>query len=73
MTHISTIKCAKLGGKFFGPVKTGNLQFAFCIYENILDKMAKIKVDSKYDFCPLSFKTKFSFLHRMNTLEDMGT
>ena len=24
-----TTKGSKLGGKFFGPVKTGNLQFAF--------------------------------------------
>ena len=39
---------------------TFNLLFG--LYEKILDKMAKMRVDSKYDFCPLSFKTKFIFL-----------
>ena len=54
-----TLRGPKIGGKFFGPV-TQILLFGH--NEKNFDKIAKIAMDSKYDFCALSFETKFDFL-----------
>ena len=43
-----TLKGPKIGETIFGPV-TQNLLFGH--NENSFDKMAKIAMDSKYDFC----------------------
>ena len=57
-----TLKGPKIGGTFFGPV-TQNLLFG-CNEKNF-DKMAKIAMDSTYDFYARSFETKFDFLGRI--------
>ena len=57
-----TLKGPKIGGTVFGPV-TQNLLFGH--NEKKFDKMAKIAMDSKYDFCARSFETKFDFLGRI--------
>ena len=54
-----TLKGPKIGGTFFGPV-TQNLLFRH--NEKHFDKMAKIGMDSKYDFYARSFETKFDIL-----------
>ena len=57
-----TLKGPKIGGTVFGPV-TQNLLFGH--NEKKFAKMAKIAMDSKYDFCAQSFETKFDFLGRI--------
>ena len=54
-----TLKGPKIGGTVFGPV-TQNLLFRH--NEKLFEKMAKIGMDSKYDFYAQSFETKFDIL-----------
>ena len=54
-----TVNGPKIRGEFFGTV-IQNLLFGH--YEKIFDKMAKIAMDSMYDFHARSFETKFHFL-----------
>ena len=54
-----TLNGPKIGGKLFGPV-TQNLLFRHNV--KLFDKMAKIGMDSKYDFYAQSFETKFDIL-----------
>jgi len=48
-----TLKGPNLGGTDIGPET---------FLKKIKKKNRKMTIDSKYDFCPLSFKTKFRFL-----------